>query len=244
MSSALTPLAIATKVASQWGMTLAPETVLHLPSTSKGCISDPALDPPPKRSNAWTSVFRTVKESETKEEAMPVDTTPENQQAAQAETGMTRRRVLLGAGALASAAVARSAFAGPNTGSPVGEHRLGHRYLKSHANKQHKALTAAANDCVDKGQACISHCMETFLDGDTTMAECAASVQQMLPVCTAMAYLSSYDSKHLPALAKACIGICEDCEKECRVHEEHQPECRACADACAALITEAKKLLV
>jgi len=118
-----------------------------------------------------------------------------------------------------------------------------HKYTDAQAYKKHKALTEAANACSTKGEICISHCLETFLTGDTTMAECAYAVQQMLPVCAAMAQLSAYDSKHLGAMAKACIGVCEDCEKECRVHEEHQPECRDCADACAALIKEAKKVL-
>jgi Cys-rich four helix bundle protein (predicted Tat secretion target) len=64
----------------------------------------------------------------------------------------------------------------------------------------------------------------------------------MLHVCTAFAYLAAYDSKHLRAMAPVCIEVCDDCEKECRKHEEHQAECKACADACAALIQEARKL--
>ena len=34
-----------------------------------------------------------------------------------------------------------------------------------------------------------------------------------------------------------CKQVCKDCEKECRKHEEHI-ECKACADACAALVDQ------
>lgn len=174
---------------------------------------------------------------------MPIDTPNENQATLKFEQGISRRDLLLGAGAVASAVVAGSAFAAPETGMPVGAKKMQHHYSHAAAYKKHVALTAAANDCTAKGEICISHCLETFLTGDTTMAECAFAVQQMLPVCAAMAQLSNSDSKHLAAMAKTCIGVCEDCEKECRAHEEHQPECRDCADACAALIKEAKKAL-
>ena len=152
---------------------------------------------------------------------------------------MSRRDVLIGAGAVASVAVAGATIAGAEEGA----HTMEHKYFEAQAYKKHLALVAATNECIGKGQACISHCMETFLGGDTTMGKCAFAVQQMLPVCTAMAYLAAYDSKRLKPMAETCVGVCEDCEKECRVHQEHQPECRACADACAALIKEAKKLL-
>jgi Cys-rich four helix bundle protein (predicted Tat secretion target) len=154
--------------------------------------------------------------------------------------GVSRRDLLIGAGVVASAAIAGTAIAG----TEAEPHTMQHKYSEAVANKKHVALVAAANECIAKGQACISHCMETVLTDDTTMGKCAFAVQQMLPVCTAMAYLAAYDSKRLKPMAETCVGVCEDCEKECRVHEEHQPECRACADACAALIKEAKKLLV
>jgi Cys-rich four helix bundle protein (predicted Tat secretion target) len=152
---------------------------------------------------------------------------------------VSRRDLLIGAGAVASVAVAGAAIAGTEEGT----HAMAGKYSEAQAYKKHVALVAATNECIAKGQACISHCMETFVAGDTTMGKCAFAVQQMLPVCTAMAYLAAYDSKRLKPMAETCVGVCEDCEKECRVHQEHQPECRACADACAALIKEAKKLL-
>jgi Cys-rich four helix bundle protein (predicted Tat secretion target) len=153
-------------------------------------------------------------------------------------SALGRRELLAAAGA-----AALLAGAGRAVGAEGQEHGHEKRYFDARAAKAHPALVAAANDCVAKGQVCISHCLETFRLGDTTMADCAAVVQEMLPVCTALGYLAAYDSRHLKDLARACIPVCESCEKECRVHEEHQRECKDCADACAVVIREAKKLL-
>jgi Cys-rich four helix bundle protein (predicted Tat secretion target) len=116
-------------------------------------------------------------------------------------------------------------------------------YFEAKAPRAHRALTVAANDCVAKGQVCLSHCFETFRLGDTTMAECATAVQEMLSVCTALGNLAAYDSRYLKDMARVCIPVCEGCEKECRIHEQHQPECKDCADACAVVVREARKLL-
>lgn len=151
---------------------------------------------------------------------------------------VARRRLLSGAVGLATALVAaRAVAADPHAGHGDKHYTPGVR------NKKRTALVKAAADCTAKGDACLSHCMETFVAGDTTMAACADAVQQMLPVCRAMSQLAAYDSKHLSDLARACIGVCTDCEKACREHAEHQKECKDCADACAALIEECKKLV-
>jgi Cys-rich four helix bundle protein (predicted Tat secretion target) len=153
-----------------------------------------------------------------------------------------RRELLAGAGALAGMAVAGSAWAASD--DPHAGHS-GHgaaKYSEAKAAKAHKKLVAAANECIATGRACFSHCLETFRGGDTTMADCAWSVEQMMHVCGAFEALASYDSRHLEELAVVCAKVCEDCEKECRVHEEHQPECEACADACAALVKQIRKL--
>lgn len=153
---------------------------------------------------------------------------------------VARRRLLAGAAGLATALIAGSALAAdPHAGH---EHGAKH-YTPGVRNKKQTALVKAALDCTAKGDACLSHCMETFMAGDTTMGACADAVQQMLPVCRAISQLAAYDSKHLPDLARTCIGVCTDCEKVCREHAEHQKECKECADACAALIEECKKLV-
>jgi Cys-rich four helix bundle protein (predicted Tat secretion target) len=160
---------------------------------------------------------------------------------------MRRRAVLAGATWLAGATLgaAGSAAAGEHEGHAAGSAgAAGPRYSEAKAFKRRASLVAATNDCVSRGQACLSHCMETFVAGDTTMAECARAVQEMLATCQAFGVLAANDSVALRPMAQACIAVCEECEKQCRVHEDHQPECRECADACAALVREARKVLV
>lgn len=152
--------------------------------------------------------------------------------------GVARRDVIIGGGLLAAGLAAERAAGGEHSGS----HATQHKYFDAKRYKKHAGLVAVTNACITRGDACLSHCMETFLAGDTTMAECAFAVQQMLEVCRAMSALAAADSKHLGAMAGTCVAVCEDCERECRVHEDHQPECKACADACAALVAKAKPL--
>ena len=153
---------------------------------------------------------------------------------------VSRRRMLSGAAGAAGLLLAGRAMAADEKG---GHEHGGKHYTPGVRNKKHADLVAAVNACTAKGEACLSHCMETFVQGDTTMAECADAVQQMLPVCRAVSSLGMYDSPHLKDLARACMGVCTDCEKVCREHAEHQKECKDCADACAAVIKECKKLL-
>jgi Cys-rich four helix bundle protein (predicted Tat secretion target) len=167
-----------------------------------------------------------------------------------ASAGLRRRQVLMGATLLAGATLsAAGRAAASEEDKHEGHHATGaagakHRYTEAKAFKKRAAVVAVANECIARGQACLSHCMETFVQGDTTMAECARAVQEMLATCQAFAQLAANDSVVLKPMSQACIAVCEECEKQCRVHEDHQPECKACADACADLVREAKKLLV
>jgi Cys-rich four helix bundle protein (predicted Tat secretion target) len=160
--------------------------------------------------------------------------------------GLRRREVLAGATLFAGVALA-------GAGSAAGEHEghaaagaggAGPLYSEAKAFKKRASLVNVTNECIARGQACLSHCMETFVEGDTTMAECARAVQEMLVTCQAFGQLAANDSVVLRPMAQACIAVCEECEKQCRPHEDHQPECRECAEACSALVKEAKKLLV
>ena len=40
------------------------------------------------------------------------------------------------------------------------------------------------------------------------LAQCAARVSEMIPVCDTLASLAALDSAHLPAYAKVCIDVC------------------------------------
>lgn len=122
-----------------------------------------------------------------------------------------RREILIGAAALATTAAAAQALAAnPQAARPAG---AGARYSEAAAYKKHAKAVAAAGECIETGRACLSHCFETFVAGDTMMAECAVSVQEMLHVCDAFAWLAATDSRQLAPMARACIASCEYCEK-------------------------------
>jgi len=145
---------------------------------------------------------------------------------------MDRRSLLVQGGVLAAMAGAGSAFA-------QGEHEHHHH----HGGGGASSLAAAAHDCLATGEACLAHCMVTFQEGDTTLAQCANSVLELMASCSALAQLANFGSEFTPAFAGAALQVCKACEVECRKHEHH-PECKACADSCAACIEECKKVAI
>ncbi len=147
---------------------------------------------------------------------------------AQDTPAVSRRQLLLGAGAALAAG-----YAGVATAAMPG-----HDHSK-HA-PQHLDLLTAVDDCLAKGQRCIAHCLVSFKEGDISLAECAAKVHEMQAVCNGFSYLLAANSGYTAAYQKLCETVCSDCAKECRKHDEHH-ECRACAEACEATV-EAIKL--
>jgi len=141
--------------------------------------------------------------------------------------GISRRELLLGAGALGGLAMTGTVFA----------EGMVHDHSKHMA--QQPDLLVAVNDCLDKGRRCIAHCLVVFQEGDTSLADCAAKVHEMHAVCDAFSYLLSANSTYSKDYAALCSRVCDDCEKECRKHEKHH-ECRACAEACAEVIASIK----
>lgn len=101
------------------------------------------------------------------------------------------------------------------------------------AAEKPSTLSEAASDCVQKGQICLQHCVESLSSGSKAMADCAVSVREMLVYCDALAKASAQKSKHLHALAQITLDACKECEAQCRKHEK-MDVCRTCADACAA----------
>ena len=146
------------------------------------------------------------------------------------DNGISRRNVLLGMGAAATMAYAGSAAAA----------MPGHDHSKHSA--QHPDMLAATNDCLDTGQRCIAHCLVSFQEGDTALADCAAKVHEMQAVCSGFSYLLAANSAYVGDYAKVCEQVCNDCEKECLKHKDHI-ECKACGDACAALVDQIKLTL-
>jgi Cys-rich four helix bundle protein (predicted Tat secretion target) len=104
-----------------------------------------------------------------------------------------------------------------------------------------RALIAAANGCVAEGETCLAHCLAMFAAGDTSLAACAKSVSEMIPVCEAVASLATLGAQRLGQFLGPCIDVCTDCEQECRKHAEKHAICKQCADACARVVAEAKK---
>ena len=138
--------------------------------------------------------------------------------------------VTMGAGALLAT----------GAGATIAADAPGHRH-EDHAPK-HVAALKAANDCILNGQQCIAHCLVSFREGDMTLADCASSVHEMLPICEAMSYQLAANSIYVSGLSAVCVQACKDCEEECRKHEDKHLECKECADACAKFVTELERL--
>ena len=98
-----------------------------------------------------------------------------------------------------------------------------------------KKATDAAFDCIKKGEACTSHCLDMISAGDTSMKNCLAPLANMMASCTALSKIGSYDSakpETLRSLASACADLCRDCAAACKVHASHHAVCKNCMDAC------------
>jgi len=104
-------------------------------------------------------------------------------------------------------------------------------------------FAGALGRCVETGNVCLEHCLRNLATGDTTLAECSVAVRDMLAVCNAVAVLAAAQSKFLKSRARLCIEVCESCEKACRAHQDHHAECKACAEACAATLAEARRIV-
>ena len=145
----------------------------------------------------------------------------------QTKEGISRREVLLGMGAAATMAYAGSASAAAK----------GHDHSK-HSTQLNDVMDGV-NACLDKGRRCISHCMVSFTEGDTELADCASKAQEMMSVCGGFAYLVASNSSYTKEYAEICAKVCDDCAKECKKHEKHV-ECDACGKACDDLVDAIK----
>ena len=144
---------------------------------------------------------------------------------------ISRRALLVGAGALGATLA---------TGASLAGDAPGHRH-EDHAPKSPGVLNAV-NDCVVKAQQCAAHCLVAFQEGDTTLADCARKVNEMLPICKGFSYQLAANSPYVKALSAVCQQACEDCETECRKHEDKHAECKECAESCAQVVAAIKTL--
>jgi len=111
-----------------------------------------------------------------------------------------------------------------------------------HMMMANDSLTSAAADCIQKGQACLSHCLMMLGDGDKTMAGCSKSVNQMLAMCTALQQLANQQSPLLPKFATLAMEACKQCEDECKKHADKHQVCKDCAESCAACYKQCKAI--
>jgi len=125
------------------------------------------------------------------------------------KTGISRREILQGIGAAAAMAYAGNTVAA----------------MPAHDHSKHSAqlpgLLDAVNNCLDKGERCIAHCLVSFVEGDLELAKCASKVHEMQAICGGYSYLVASNSEYIKAYASVCEQVCADCEKECLEHKEH-----------------------
>jgi len=159
------------------------------------------------------------------------------------EIAMHRRELFSAAGAVVVAAAVTPAFAADGQGAAEhGDHSAHGAHDHGTGAGLNGTLVAAATHCTHTGLACINHCLDSFAAGDTAMARCARTVDQMLSVCGTLAKLASTGSPHLAAMAKVALAVCLECEQECRKHADQHAVCKACAEACAACAVECRKV--
>lgn len=108
----------------------------------------------------------------------------------------------------------------------------------NHGAARFGALAAAAADCDARGEACLQHCLQMLMNGDTAMAGCAASVRQMLAACRAIHALALQQSTFVTRMAPVVRDICRACELECEKHAATHDVCRDCRDACVRCARE------
>jgi len=90
--------------------------------------------------------------------------------------------------------------------------------------------------CSATATQCLSFCIESLAAGDTSMAECARSVRDVMVLCEASKELIYARSPNTRALLTLCRQVCANCQKTCEVHAMHHSICRACAQACETAV--------
>ena len=117
--------------------------------------------------------------------------------------------------------------------SAAGEHahKMG-AVAPSPLTDKSQALAKSASDCILTGEACLEHCLRVLASGDTSMADCARSVQQLLAVCRASMSLAAMGSEFTAEIAALCAKACGACAENCQPHIAHHQECKACYESC------------
>jgi Cys-rich four helix bundle protein (predicted Tat secretion target) len=107
------------------------------------------------------------------------------------------------------------------------------------------ALAAAARACAAASDVCIRHCATELAAGNKSMANCNFAAHAVNAVSAATATLASLRAARTAEILPATIASAQACATACREHQQHfamgmHLECKACADACDALVAAAK----
>jgi Cys-rich four helix bundle protein (predicted Tat secretion target) len=160
-----------------------------------------------------------------------------------------RRTILTAsfAGALGLAALTAAPARAQDDHQHHGDHAAAKDEHAGHAGHaaalKHQALIDSALKCVGRGEVCVEHCLTLMSTGDTSLKDCMRAVQVMMPMCSTLMRAAAYDTARLKEIAKVCLDICADCEKECKKHAEHHAVCKACMESCADCVAECKKVI-
>jgi Cys-rich four helix bundle protein (predicted Tat secretion target) len=150
---------------------------------------------------------------------------------------MNRREMLLAGATLTLAA--QRALAEEKQAMDHSAH-AGHNMA---AMSKHHMLVMAAQECSNTAQVCLNHCLMMFADGNSELAKCAQTVNEVRIACDALIGLGNLDSTHLPAFAKAALDVCKACKEECDKHADKHEVCKACAQACENCADECELLV-
>jgi Cys-rich four helix bundle protein (predicted Tat secretion target) len=142
------------------------------------------------------------------------------------KTNASRRDLLKGIGA--ATAVLGSGLAFNANAAEVDHSKMNHQIP---IDPKLEELIDVLLECIKMGEICNQHCMHMFQMGDTSLADCAISVQELVAVSKAVMKLASHNSPHLKNFIQASVLLAESCEKECKKHEKHI-QCSDCAVAC------------
>ncbi len=121
---------------------------------------------------------------------------------------------------------------------PTSAEHVGHDHAAM--TGRYAALIADTTDCINKGEACLTHCLTLLGTGTTELAACARTVQDTLAACTALRQLAAANSPYVGRLAGVVADVCAACDMECRKHLKHAV-CAECGAACARCAKECQK---
>jgi len=142
------------------------------------------------------------------------------------QTNSSRRALLKGFGV--ASAVVGAGLSLPANAVMVDHSKMNHEIAIDFKLEE---LIDTFLECIKMGEICNQHCMHMFQMGDTTLADCSISVQELIAMSTAVLKFAANNSENLNCVLNAAVEVVKSCETECLKHDKHI-QCRDCAEAC------------